>query len=522
MKSKLIYISSVIVICLLPNLLYSQQWSPKRHYTFEKIETKNPWLQSGNAAGLVFNKAQNFSNLEGFYTNESGDYRNFNDPENYSTYGIETKSYSKINNVYFYGSFKYDYGVNKNLAWRGTVYPESNLNPIVDSIPGKVLRESYIMSAKVGYNLTDHISIGAEFDYNASTAAKRTDGRNLNTLSMLTVSPGIIFRTNKVKVGLNLTYDRDVEEAKYKYIGETTGKEIYYMEGLWFYTAQGITNTTNLDRKYIRDIFGGAVQAHFRSGKLCIFNQFSAKFGQEDDGEDNNYTKRYAYVESLNYKYDGRFRLVGQNVDHILSLSFLSKENLSYNVVTNYERVPDELNQWEFYEYGKTLRYMTNYQKYGAEYKTFFKDDEWRSTWIFAAGINHLVSEKEYKVYPAHYKQDFSLNEIYVRASRDLDLNQKSFLNVELNGGYTTTDGTMLEATNPLTTGALKLNESILNKDFEYYMADRYSVGIGAKYSRMLNIQKGSAVYLKANYKHMDAGDLGTRGFFALSLGLNF
>lgn len=522
MKNKLIYISSVIVICLLPNLLYSQQVSPKKHYTFEKIETKNPWLLSGNAAGLVFNRAQNFSNLEGFYTNESGDYRNFDDPETYSTYGLETRSYTKINDVYFYGSFKYDYGVNENLAWRGTVYPESNLNPILDSIPGKVLRESYIMSAKVGYNLSDRISIGAEFDYNTSTAAKRKDGRNLNTLSMLSVSPGIIYRNNKLKLGLNLTYDRDVEEVKYEYVGETTGKEIYYMEGLWFYSTQGITTTANLERKYIRDIFGGAFQMHYRTGNLCIFNQFSAKYGQEDDGEDNNYNKRYAYVESLNYKYDGRFMLIGQNVDHILSLSYLGKENLSYNVVTNYERVPNELSQWDFYEYGKTLRYMTNYQKYGAEYKAFLKNDEWMSTWIFAAGINHLVSEKNYKVYPAHYKQDYSLNEIYLRASRDIDLNNKSSLNVELNGGYTTADGTMLEATNPLTSGALKLNENILKTDFDFYMADRFSAGIGAKYSRMLNLEKGSAVYLKANYKHIDAGDLGTRGFFALSLGLNF
>lgn len=522
MKNKLIYILSVIAICLLPNLSFSQQRLQKKNYTFEKIEMKNPWLLSGNAAGLVFNKAQNFANVEGFYTNESGGYRNFNDPKSYTTYGLETKSYTKIKDVYFYGSFKYDYGVNQDLAWRGTVYPESTLNPILDSVPGKALRESYIMTAKVGYNLNDHVSIGVEFDYNASTAAKRRDGRNLNTLSIMNIAPGVTFSTGALKLGLSLNYMRNVEEVEYKYIGETTGKSIYYMEGLWFYTTSGITSSTNLNRKYITDMFGGSIQAHVRTGNLCLFNQFAVNYGQEDDFEYYYFAKRYASVESLNYKYDGRFRLIGQSTDHTLSLSFVSKENLSSNIVNNYERVPDELNQWAFYEYGKTLRYMTNYQKYGAEYKALIRDGEWKSSWIFAAGVNHHIVEKDYKVYPALYHQEYSFTQFYARASRDFTLNETSLLNLELNGSLIDANGTKLEATNPLTTGSLKLNENLLNSDFAYNTAGRYSAGIGVKYMRMLNSENGSSVYLRANYNHIDAGDLGNRKFFSISLGLNF
>lgn len=521
MKNRL-YILSVIAICLLPNLMHSQHLSQKKHYTFEKIEMKSPWLLSGNAAGLVFNKADNFVNIGGFYTNESGDYKNFNDPQSYSTYGVESKSYTKIKDVYFYGSFKYDYGVNKDLAWRGTVYPGTNLNPIVDSIPGKVLRESYILSGKVGYNLTDRLSIGAAFDYNTTTAAKRTDGRNLNTLSILDVSPGIIFTAGGVKLGLNLIYKRDVEEVDYKYIGETTGKDIYYMEGLWFYMKSGITSTAILKRKYLKDIFGGSFQAHVKVGNLCLFNQFSVNYGQEDNYESSNLNKRYAYVESLGYKYDGRFKLSDNGIDHFLTLSFISDENLSSNVITNYERVPGEGEQWAYFEYGKTLRYITNYQKYGAEYKTYIRDGEWKCSWILAAGINHHIMEKDYKVYPASYHQDYKMTDIYLRAAKDFVLNEKSALNLEVTGSSVSASGTKLTATNPLTTGALKLNSNILETDYAYNMASKYIAGINMKYMRNLNDLKGSTVYLGAGYRHMDAGDLGTRGFFALSLGLNF
>ncbi len=522
MKNRLIYIFSVSMICLLPGLLHAQQRSEKRHYTFEKIEMKSPWLLSGNGAGLVFNRAENYANVEGFFTSESGDYRNFDDPSTYNTYGLETKSYTKINNVYFYGSFKYDYGVNEDLAWRGTVYPRTSLNPILDSIPGKVLRESYILSGKVGYNLTDRLSVGAAFDYNTSTSAKRTDGRNLNTLSKLNVSPGITFNTGAVKLGLNLNYKRDVEKVDYDYIGDASGKYINYMEGLWFYSTAGITNTTELDRKYIKDIFGGSLQVHLRTGNLCLYNQFSVNYGQTDNYEESNFTKRYAYEESMNYDYEGLFRLIGDNTDHFLTLAFESDEDLSYGVVNRYEPVPGEVNSWAYFEYGKDLRYISNYQRYGAEYKVFIREGEWRCSWILAAGVNSHIIEKNYKLFPARYDQDINLNEIYIRANRDFIVSQKGSIDIEVNGSIINADGTMLDATNPITSGSLRLNNRILERDYEYMTADRFTTGLGMKYKRLMNEERGSLLYLGASYKHMDAGDLGSRGFFSLSLGYNF
>ncbi|MDP3437743.1 MAG: hypothetical protein Q8S04_10910 [Bacteroidales bacterium] len=521
MKNRLTYISGVIAICLLPVLTYSQQISEKRHYTFEKIEMKSPWLLSGNGAGIVFNTAENFANVGAYFTNESGSYKNFNQPEKYSTFGIETKSYTKIKNVFFYGSFRYDYGINKDLAWRGTIYPGSNINTIVDSIPGKVLREDYIMSGKVGYNLSKKLSIGVAFDYQTSTAAKRIDGRNLNTLSKLVVSPGMTFSSKPVVAGLNLTYKRDVERVDYDFIGDVTGKKIYYMEGLWFYTLTGITNTTILERQYLRDLFGASLQAQVKIGDLSFFNQFSVDFGNEDDYDGSNFSKRYATVENLKYVYDGVIRYSAENTDHFITLSFINEENISYNVINDYELIPGEANNWAFFEYGKTLRYMTNYRKMGAEYKTYFREGEWRCSWILAAGFNQHYVEKRYKAFPAYYYQDFTVNEAYVRINRDLNINEKATLSLDINGAYIFGDGTKLRSYNPLTVGALKLNNSILDADYNYNTAQRMSIGGGVKYQRVLDSQKGNSVYCGLAYKHLTADDK-NRALFSMSIGLNF
>lgn len=522
MKNKLTYISGVIAMCMLPGLLFSQHASHKKHYTFEKIETRTPWLVSGNGAGLVYNKAQNFATLAGYFSNESGDYRNFNTPESYSNFGIVTRSYNKVGKVFFYGSFNYDYGINQNLTWNGTVYPNATLNPIVDSFPGKVLRESYILNGKVGYELNDLFAIGAAFDYNTSTMAKRTDGRNANTLSMMNVSPGISFRSGAISLGMNLFYKRDAEKVEYSFIGDETGKKIYYMEGLFFFTETGLASTTILDRIYHKDIFGGSFQAQYRTGNLCIFNEFSVDLGHENDYDGDSYSKRYAYTDILKYKYDGRFQYKGNGADHILSLSFLSDENASYYVVNSYEQIPEELNNYRYFEYGKVLRYMTNYQKYGAEYKTFIRDGEWKCSWILAAGVNRQIVEKDYRLYPAQYQQEITVDNAYLRVNKDFEIGDNSLFNLDLNGSYSTGKGDALDVKNPITAGSLRQNTNLLYTDFNYNTAEIISAGIGARYTRIMDSQKGRALYVGAAYKHYDAGDLGTRGVISLSLGMNF
>jgi len=80
----------------------------------------------------------------------------------------------------------------------------------------------------------------------------------------------------------------------------------------------------------------------------------------------------------------------------------------------------------------------------------------------------------------------------------------------------------MLDVYRPLDSGALALNQSLLEQDFAYQTADRFVAGLGMKYRRMVNMDKGSSIYLGASYNHMDAGDLGNRGYFSLSFGMNF
>lgn len=535
MKNKIIYVITIVAMGLQTGTLLAQKSSDKCAYTFERLEKKAPWIASDNAAGLVFYNALNYSNVSAYYGNENGDYRNYNDPEKYQTFGILTKSYVKANKVFFYGSFNYDYGIKNNQAWLGTIYPEGTLNPIVDSVPGKVLREDYILTAKAGYPINDKWSIGGTFDYHTATAAKRTDGRNANTLSHFTVSPGITFRSGMLAGGLNLAYQHNVEKVKYTYIGEVTGKYINYMEGLFFTSNAGITSTTTLDRMYNTNVYGGAIQFELNGKKIKFFNQIKADYNKENDFEDGD-IKRFALVEGLKYQYDGLLTYRSKKIDHTLALNFVSNEQFSYSISNKYEPIPQEPGWFAWYEYGKTLRYMQQMQRYGAEYKGYLRRGHGLGcSWIGTVGANYINVEKDYKIYPAKYHQDYTNTEIYAKVEKNIRVKEIGFIDLNASGSYINADGTMLDVTNPITTGSLKLNSNLLKHDFAYRTADRAKVGFGAKYSHILNGNKGSVVYGGINYAYqflVNDGNLSnvldgvlpgtSRQYISVNIGLNF
>jgi len=536
MKNKIIYVITIVAMGLQSGTLLAQKSSDKCAYTFERLEKRAPWIASDNAAGLVFNNTLNFSTVGAYYGYQDGDYRNYNDPGKYQNFGAQTKSYVKAKKVYFYGSFNYDYGIKKDQAWLGTIYPEGTLNPILDSVPGKVMREDYILAAKVGYSINENWSVGGSFDYHTATAAKRTDGRNNNTLSHFNVAPGITYRKGIITAGLNLAYQYNVEEVTYSYIGEITGKYINYMEGLFFTTHSGISNTTILDRGYYTNVYGGAIQFELNGKDLKFFNQFKVDYNNEDDYEDDNLVTRYACAEGLKYQYDGLITYRSKKIDHTLALNFISNEQFSYNISKIYEEIPSEPGWWTFYEYGKTLRYMQEMQRYGAEYKGYLRRGHGLGcSWIATLGANYVTVEKDYKIYPAKYHQDYTNTEVYAKIEKNIRLKEKGFFDLNLGGSYTDGDGTMLEVSNPITTGSLKLNESLLQHDFAYRTADRAKVGFGVKYSHIVNAEKGMTFYGGANYTHqflIDDGNLSnvldgvlpgtSRSLVQVAIGLNF
>ncbi len=507
----------------------------KSFYSIDKLEKVTPWLNSENGAGLVFNKADNFSTIGTYFYNESGKLQNYNDPSNYNYLGFETKSYVKVKKVFYYGQMGYEYGIRQGQSWLGTIYPNSNFNTINDSIKGKVLRETYKLAAKIGYNVSDHVAIGLGFNYLTSTSAKRMDGRNENTLSAHTISPSIVYTSSHLNLGLNGTYKRSSEDVGFSFIGDETGKYLLYFDGgLWMHTISGLTNTTIMDRMYDEAYYGGALQAELKSGKLSFYNDLAVGYSNEDDFEGSSATKRINIVEGLKYNYKGVLSLKSDKMDNLLNLNFINDEKFSYSVINNYEAVPNETNSWAYYEYGKVLRYTQKIRQYGVEYQNILKQSDFDFTSVLTVGFKYFSIDKNYKVYPAYYHQDYNKREVYANFTKMLEIgNEGDRIDFTFGAAKVYAGGTLLTTTNPLTTGALIQDTPLLVTDFAFNASDLFKWNFGLKYQNAIG-DKGRSAYFAFKYLNIkaiktpelsldytDFSDM-TRNYLEFSVGFNF
>ncbi|MGI6047192.1 MAG: DUF6850 family outer membrane beta-barrel protein [Petrimonas sp.] len=496
----------------------------KCDYTMEEINLRTPWAISDNTAGLVYNDLLNYFTIGAIYNSETGDYRNYNTPESMWNMGAYTQAYKKINKVYFYGDFKYQYDTKLDQTWLGTVLPNFTVNPILDSIPGKVLQESYIMTGKIAYKMSEKIALGIGLNYNTSTMAKRKDGRNSNTFSALDVKPGVSFKFGNFTTGINLIYQYWTDKVKYEFIGDESGKNLYYMEGLFFMTKSGITNTTIVDRVYYMQSYGGAIQLDYRKDNFEFFNQFKIGSGYLNNYEDGALTKRYSREDLLNYQYNTALKFMGNRINHFIQLGIKKNDRASYAILNNYELIPEEIRSWQYYEKDKVLRYMDLRKDLDASYRFCFKDTDWKYNFTLTAGFNKFWSDKTYKIYPYTYSQDFSVNTFYLKGAKFFYSGQKHI--IELNAGFSASNGSasdkMLNATGTGNLGLLKLNTSLLTQDFNYHNVARKSYNIGGRYRHVLNPDKGNSYDISLNYMLVNTENKLNRNYLSIATSYNF
>ncbi len=486
----------------------ANDFSSKAYYSFERIEQSSSWLRSGNGAGLVFNGTpQNFSEAAVYYNNISGDYRNYNQPKSCNNYGLDTKSYSNIGNVYFYGLFNYDRNVKKEQSWLGTVDENSNLAQMAENVPGKVIAEQYVLQAGVGYRLFNNFAIGFDLNYRDASAAKRRDGRNKNILSNLAVSPGIAFSNRHINVGANFIYRYNSERADYTYLGDTKDKELYYFEGLFFYSSVNAGATGVVDvRKYETNYYGVGGQIELKADAFSFYNQFSYLTATQNNFETYNFAKNTNSDKKREYDYKGVISVKSNKMENYLRIGFNSSENALYAILNSYKEVEGEQSQFDWYRDGKVLRYMDQYKSFSAEYNGVIKRSETFVNISWSVGYSHTDVDKEYKYYPANYVQDYKLDRYYASVEKSLICNDKNFVNLGINGGYTKGSGNSLTETNPLESSSIKIHKELLTTDYLYNVTDDSYFGGDVKYSYIVDKEKGYTAWIKAGYLYRKLG----------------
>lgn len=502
------------------NVIQAEEES-KGLLTIERAKILYPWLMSKNAAGLTVNNFGSLSQVNGGVEYVTGDYRRVDDPEVMTRASVGTESFLSRRDIFFYGSFNFDHIEKRGQAWSGTIKPRSVINMMTDSIPGRVTGENYRISAGVGYRANKTLSAGIGFEYETATAAKRVDGRNRNVASSIEVRPSVMFRKGGFMAGANLIYRHDAERADYIFLGDVTGKHIYNFQGGWMFVREGITNSTVMDRGYFSDYYGASLQGSFCSGNTALYGELTAEYGNENDFDDYNILRRYAFTESMNLSMNAGITITGNSTNHLVKLYAGFKERLSYKIENLYEQVPGEVNTWSWFEYGMTLRYYDRFENYTGSYSIEVGGNRWNPDWVFT--LSGVVDRffGEFIVYPSYYLQEINCAGGELSANRSFAIGKRSLLDISLSGGASKGWGEMMDISNEIESGNLKIASNLLESDYNYTTSGRVIMGGGVKYRYSLSDKKETTLFVNAGFRQIQRRG-SSRSLISVSLGLLF
>lgn len=312
-----IYIFSLGLL-LSCTLSLSAQQKDKNIYNINRLKAANPWISSYNAAGLAFNRFSDFSLAEINFQYDKGKLRNVITPTSAFNTNILTESYRKINKVYFYGKFAFDYIHRQNKAWSNILNPYKTPFFLADSVPGRQTLESYQLGAGVSVTCNKHWTAGTYIHYLVASNSKKKDIRNTNTYMEFEIYPGVIYQSKYFNIGANFLYQRMTEKVTNKLFGEGINHEVFYFEGMWFYTSIITSNTYSEERNYTSNTYGGATQIELVTGKIRFLNQFIGK--KTDQSIWINYVQgqRGGNMKGISYAYNGHLNIDGNKFHHVI------------------------------------------------------------------------------------------------------------------------------------------------------------------------------------------------------------
>lgn len=481
----------------------------KNFYTMERIKADNPWAESANFAGLIFNEAEDFSVVKARFEYEEGNFRNVSDPVGRNLFNLQTESFRRLNKVYFYGKLQFDYSNRRKMGWAGVLNPYDSPIWITDSTPASQRLEMYRLDGGVGYRLGQHFAIGARVAYDVAENAKQKDARNRNRYMNMRVYPGLLWHGSFLRGGATFIYGKKTEKVDIGIMGTGNVHKIYDFNGLWYYTYTHMQDGNNLLRDYKNEILGGSLQLEFYGKKWRFFNQleftnreqdvFCSAMGDEKGGE----------MKERNYDYTGALVRRGDRYNHYLHLVGNFSDQLGYENIQQKE-VVDGNSVWV--EYGRKNRTTVENIRGDVYYSLVRNRSAYNASWNAVIGARGFSMERAYRIYPLKYTQEIRNIEGYLSFNKNF-LFKKGMFDCRLKGAYGVGSGTMLEEEKEADTGNPDVSEylqqtDLLLAEYEYFTADRFSLGLDARYTWFLQPEKGYSLYadVRTDYKKAVSG----------------
>jgi len=495
MKQRLIHIIFLLVLSV--NLLAQQNDSITRSVNaFEDVQLLNTWALTNNPASSNYQPYREIVKAGINYNFTSGDFYRSMAPASSNTIIFSSEGYKKINNLNFYGNFKYLYGHEFDLNYNNTLFVSAD-NPFIfaDTIRNKdYTSEIYNLNGRVTYqtkNLKNIFSI--DFDYYSGNKYCERDPRaDINSIKALFNGGYIRTLTRNWQIGLNGQFGKFSEEINEEIVGnknyyffrlkglglfenyleenETTVLYDGYSAGIGFqikYSDENIEYLSELKlQKEIESSQEGTTTATYRTGDYIAVHP-----GMKQLIRLKRNDKNHDFVFDISYnKQKGKWYYQQQTVDYSTGTGTTIYEIINESIIYQKKQLVADLN----YRFSKMSENVVNYY-------LFF-------------GSELMLSETN--SYPNPYYEDIDNLSFYLAGYKDLHFD-KSELAIKVTSGY------HINLSEELNVKETSLSNIITYPDHAYMSSDFVNFDGEIKYS-LKNVSKGHFdpyIILSANYK---------------------
>jgi hypothetical protein len=514
-----IFISILLFqICLIARAADPDVVKPTNLLTFKQIEAGSPWFQSGNAAGLAQMLQLFPAEIKlGFNLND-GDFHSVFKGKSDQSFDISSQSFRKINKTYLFGSFNYSKSVEKELNFSNTNDPAMNYPYLlVDTIGNDTYdREFFQLAAVISTPLNSHLDWGLSFDYKVGTASQNRDPRPENKVLQTTVSPGLLYKVSRFKLGANLTYGYYNEDIDVSVVEVNAQHTMFQLHGPGVFTYHA---SSSFYRLYQQHQFGGGMQVEYMSGNISnlLHSDYSYSGQTIDDGRRGGIalwaaTRNDARLDGIEWNLTDVFSIdQGEKVHQLKSMLHVVNK-LGTEFIQRLEKVgATDLEHW--ITYGEVQKYYSLRTNAELNYQLMVKDEENLMKSVFNAGLKYSAFREKY--YLPNNDQHYS-NLLFTASYLKLFTFPRSSVSGEMKFSYQIN----LDNKQNLA-GTNFLVEKMYGPEFYYLTEGFLSPGVSLAYQ--VPLQKTfDKFFIKTDFDwyHSESGL--TRTVFSFSTGLIF
>lgn len=406
----------LFLICRLADANESDAEKRYNLHSFRQLEAGSPWFQSNNAAGLSQMEELFPSELKlGFNLND-GDFHSVFKGKSDQSFDFSSQSFRKINKTFLYGSFNYTKSNEKGLNFSNTNDPALNYPYLlIDTIGNDTYdREFFRLAAGISAPLNKRLDWGLNFDYKVGTASQNRDPRPENKVLQTTVSPGLLYKTSRFKLGANLTYGYYNEDIDVTVVEDNALHTMFQLHGHGVFTYHA---SSSFYRLYQQHQFGGGLQAEYRSGNISnlLHSNYSYLVQNIDDGRRGNAatwaaTKNDSRLEGIDWDLTNVFSVDNGAKVHRMSASFQIVSKLGTEFIQRLVKInTTDLEHW--ITYGEEQKYYSLSANTRFNYHLMIKDADNRMKSLLIAGLKYSSFSEKY------YLPDYSIEYSNLRFS---------------------------------------------------------------------------------------------------------